>query len=183
MAARVSGCTDQNDPLTLNPIRVEIDMCPYSQALGLSVESMHGRGFMSLTDMDVRRAAMRMQTRRKELLHAISARFDRRGGRIVVGLSNGLDLGIPVSLAQGLVGAKATDLAKIEISPTGLGLHWPRLDADLYLPALLEGVFGTRRWMAEALGKAGGQSTSVVKRKASRANGKLGGRPRKVAHA
>jgi hypothetical protein len=136
---------------------------------------------MSLTDNDVRRAEKRMQVRLKGQPRATSARFDRRGARIVVGLSNGLDLGVPVNLAQGLAGAKASDLADIEISPTGLGLHWPRLDADLYLPTLMEGVFGTRRWMAQRLGRSGGSSTSLAKRKAARANGKLGGRPSKVA--
>ena len=79
---------------------------------------------------------------------AISARYDRHGARIVVTLSNGLDLGVPVRLVQGLAGAKASDLAAVEITPTGLGLHWPKLDADLYLPSLLQGLFGTRRWTA-----------------------------------
>jgi len=84
---------------------------------------------------------------------------------------------------QGLADAKVQDLADIEISPTGFGLHWPRLDVDLYLPALFEGIFGTRRWMAHLMGKAGGRSTSTAKRKAARVNGKLGGRPRKFASA
>jgi len=114
---------------------------------------------------------------------ATSARYDRRAARIVVALSNGLEIGVPVDLAQGLAGATAADLSEIEISPTGLGLHWPRLDADLYLPALLVGVFGTRRWMAQAMGREGGRSNSSAKRAAARANGRLGGRPRKTAHA
>jgi hypothetical protein len=138
---------------------------------------------MGLTDIDVRRAERRMQARMKGSPYATSARFDRRGARIVIGLSNGLELGVPVDLAQGLAAAKAADLSAVEISPTGLGLHWPRLDADLYLPALMEGVFGTRRWMAQQLGKSGGSSTSLAKRKAARANGKLGGRPRKAIRA
>jgi Protein of unknown function (DUF2442) len=136
---------------------------------------------MRLTDADVRAAEKRMQVRLRSQPHATSARYDRRGARIVVGLSNGLELGVPVDLAQGLAGAKPADLADIEISPTGLGLHWPRLDADLYLPALMEGIFGTRRWMARVMGKAGGRSTSSVKQAAARENGRLGGRPRKVA--
>lgn len=136
---------------------------------------------MSLTDADVRAAEKRMQARLKSQPHATSARYDRRGARIVVGLSNGLELGVPVDLAQGLAGARPADLADIEISPTGLGLHWPRLDADLYLPALMEGIFGTRRWMASVMGKVGGRSTSSAKRAAVRENGKLGGRPRKIA--
>lgn len=90
---------------------------------------------------------------------------------------------MPVDLAQGLAGARTADLADIEISPTGLGLHWPRLDADLYLPALMAGVFGTRRWMAQLMGKAGGHSTSTAKQQAARANGRLGGRPCKSVHA
>jgi hypothetical protein len=139
-----------------------------------------GRVSVSLTYTDVRQAQKRMRALLKETPHATSAYYDRRGARIVVGLSNGLQLGVPVKLAQGLAGAKSSDLSKIEISPTGLGLHWPRLDADLYLPALMEGVFGTRRWMAKVMGKAGGRSTSSAKQVAARANGKLGGRPRKA---
>jgi hypothetical protein len=34
----------------------------------------------------------------------------------------------------------------------------PRLDSNLYLPSLMESVFGTRRWMAEAMCKAGGRA-------------------------
>jgi hypothetical protein len=138
---------------------------------------------MSLTDADVREAEKRMQGRLKRQPRAKSAYYDRRGQRIVVVLSNGLELGVPVDFAQGLAGAKASDLAAIEISPTGLGLHWPRLDADLYLPALMEGMFGSRRWMARVMGSAGGHSTSSAKRAAARTNGRLGGRPRKVERA
>jgi hypothetical protein len=57
---------------------------------------------------------------------------------------------------------------------------FPKLDADLWLPALLEGVFGSRRWMAARLGARGGKAKSKAKARAARANGKLGGRPRKV---
>jgi hypothetical protein len=71
--------------------------------------------------------------------------------------------------------AKRSDLKVIEITPSGFGLHFPRLDVDLWLPGLLEGVFGTREWMASRLGARGGQA----KARAARVNGKLGGRPRK----
>ena len=138
---------------------------------------------MTLTNAEVRKAEKRMRARLKAGPRARAARYDRRSARIIVCLSNGLELGVPVELAQGLAGAKASDLSHIEITPTGLGLHWPRLDADLYLPALMEGVFGSRRWMARVLGKVGGRSTSSVKQAAARANGKLGGRPRKLEHA
>lgn len=137
---------------------------------------------MTLTDADVKKAEKRMQARMQAQPRAVSARYDRKGARVVVSLSNGLDIGVPVEMAEGLAGAKASQLVTIEITPTGLGLHWPKLAADLYLPALLQGLFGTRRWMASLLGKAGGRSTSAAKKVASRANGKRGGRPRKELH-
>lgn len=111
---------------------------------------------------------------------ALSARYDRRIGRVVIELSSGLEIAFKPHDAQGLEKSKLDDLAEIEISPSGLGLHFPLLDADLYLPALLDGFLGSRRWMASEMGKAGGQSTTVAKAAAARANGKLGGRPRKV---
>jgi hypothetical protein len=69
-------------------------------------------------------------------------------------------------------------VTKIKISPNGLGLHWPLLDADLYVPALIEGAFGSRRWMQQ-IGKLGGSSRSSINAKASRENGKCGGRPKR----
>lgn len=99
-------------------------------------------------------------------------------GRIRVELNNGCAFDFPVAQAQGLAGARATDLRTIEISASGLGLHWPTLDADLYVPDLVKGILGTRQWMTQ-IGAAGGKATTTAKATAARANGKLGGRPRK----
>jgi Protein of unknown function (DUF2442) len=111
---------------------------------------------------------------------AVAARYDRRSGQVVVGLSSGIAVMFSPQNAEGLEGAKPAQLGTIEISPSGLGLHFPKLDADLYLPALLAGWLGSRRWMAARMGERGGRARSDAKRAASRKNGKLGGRPRKV---
>ena len=111
---------------------------------------------------------------------AVAARYDRRTDRVIIDLSSRLSISFKPQDAQGLEQARPAQLAEIEISPSGLGLHFPRLDADLYLPSLLEGFLGSRRWMAAQLGKAGGQARSVAKAKAVRANGKLEGRPKKT---
>lgn len=140
---------------------------------------MSGGKSTKLTDGDVRRAEARMQERNRAGPRAIAARYDRPAERVIVTLSGGLELRFPPELAQGLAGARASDLQVIEISPTGMGLHWPKLDADLYVPALLGGVLGNRRWMAHLLGQAGGRATSAAKQAAARANGRRGGRPRK----
>ena len=127
-------------------------------------------------------ATARGARRRKAGPQAVAARYDRRRGRIVVSLSSGLELAFPPHVAEGLAGAAPAALERIEISPSGLGLHWPKLDADLYLPALLEGAFGSKRWMAAQLGAAGGRARSAAKASAARENGRRGGRPRKAAN-
>jgi hypothetical protein len=109
---------------------------------------------------------------------AVSATYDRRSARVVVRLSSGLDIGFSPHDAQGLETAKPAQLDPIEISPSGLGLHFPKIDADLYLPALLEGVFGSRRRMAARIREREGRSPTAAKSTAARRNG---GRPRKTA--
>ncbi|MDP1613455.1 MAG: DUF2442 domain-containing protein [Sulfuritalea sp.] len=111
---------------------------------------------------------------------ATAVRYDRRIGRLVIDLSSGIEIAFRPHDAQGLEHAKVSDLSEIEISPSGLGIHFPKLDADLYLPSLLEGFLGSRRWIAAQNGKIGGKATSDAKVAAARNNGKLGGRPRKA---
>ena len=79
---------------------------------------------------------------------ATAARYDRRIGRLVIDLSSGLSIAFRPQDAQGLEPAKPEQLTRIEISPSGLGLHFPAIDADICLPGLLEGFLGSRRWMA-----------------------------------
>ena len=113
---------------------------------------------------------------------ARAARYDSRRRLIVVALEGGCEFAFPAALAEELADAPRSKLAKIKISPNGLGLHWPLLDADLYVPGLIEGAFGSGRWMQQ-IGKLGGLSRSASKAKASRENGKRGGRPKERAVA
>src|SRR5277367_88421 len=113
---------------------------------------------------------------------AQAARYDSPRGLIVITLEGGCEFSFPVALAEGLADAPRSKLRKIKISPNGLGLHWPLLDADLYVPGLIEGAFGSGRWMQQ-IGTLGGLSRSASKAKASRENGKRGGRPKERAAA
>lgn len=137
---------------------------------------------MAITERELEQAEKRMEAVR-EAGHAVSARYDRRQSRVVVALNTGVELAFPTRLAEGLADASPDSLAEIEISPAGLGLHWPRLDADLYVPALLQGVFGSKSWMARQLGAQGGRSRTIAKVAASRENSRKGGRPRQAAAA
>jgi hypothetical protein len=103
---------------------------------------------MEITDEMVREAEARFEARLRTTPTAAAAHYDRGRGRVVIRLTNGLEIMFPPRVAEGLAGASAAQLGVIEISPSGLGLHFPRLDADLYLPALLAGVFGSPAWSA-----------------------------------
>jgi hypothetical protein len=129
------------------------------------------------------RATARADRRRSAGYTATSARYDPQADRVFVSLNNGLDIAFSPRRVQGLEAAKTADLDIIEISPSGLGLHFPKIDADVYIPALLEGFFGSKQWMAARLGSRGGRSRTVAKAEASRTNGRLGGRPRKTMPA
>jgi hypothetical protein len=134
-------------------------------------------------DEQVERANRRAERLEASHPKALSARYDRGMGQIVVRLSSRLDVAFSPRDAEGLEGAAPEQLEPIEISPSGFGIHFPKLDADLYLPALLEGFLGSKRWMAGRLGATGGRSTSSAKAAAARRNGVAGGRPRKGARA
>ncbi len=82
---------------------------------------------MEVPEHEFEEAEKRMATLR-EAGHAVSARYDRNTSRVVVMLNTGVQLAFPTSLAEGLAGAPAERLADIEISPAGLGLHWPKVD-------------------------------------------------------
>jgi len=120
------------------------------------------------------RGEVRMRGPRAE-----SAHYDAGRNRIIVRLTTGVELGFAPRDVEGLRHASADDLKVIEVEAFGLGIHFPKLDADLYAPALLQGVLGSKQWLAAQLGAAGGRTRSAAKAAASRENGKRGGRPRR----
>ncbi len=86
---------------------------------------------------------------------------------------SGIEVAFLPHVAEGLQEAKPADL-DVRSSPSGLGLHFPKLDTDIYLPALLEGLLGSQHWWQQ-----GGRVKSAAKAAAARENGRLGGHPRK----
>jgi hypothetical protein len=131
--------------------------------------------------VEVEVANRRASSLRASTPYATSARYDRKADRVILSLNTNLEIMFSPKNAQGLEDAKSSELNPIEVSPSGFGIHFPKLDADLYVPALLEGFLGSRRWMAARLGAEGGRARTKAKVSASRANGALGGRPRKKA--
>ncbi len=97
---------------------------------------------------------------------------------LYIALSNGRRLFLPIEDLQGLEGASDEQLANCKVEGLGTGINFPDLDADFHVPALIGGVYGTRRWMSK-IGAKGGAVSSEAKKQAARANGAKGGRPKK----
>lgn len=132
------------------------------------------------SDEEIDRAITRAAALRDEpRVVKVEYRPGRGLNLLVLSLSDGHRHVIPVEDVEGLQAATREQIGDVEILGGGTGLHWPALDLDLYVPSLLRGVYGTRCWMAE-MGRRGGAVSSAAKRKASRANGLKGGRPKKA---
>src|SRR4051794_39656314 len=68
--------------------------------------------------------------------------FDPKRREIVLRLKNGSPFSVAIGLIPGLRDASDKDLSKVEITPSSEGLHWPTLDEDLSIPALVCGNYG-----------------------------------------
>jgi hypothetical protein len=136
-----------------------------------------------VSDADLKRAEQAGEAMLASEPRASAARYDAATGRVVVDLVNGCEYAFPARLVQDLQGASAADLADVRVDGLGFNLRFPALDVDLYVPALVAGIFGTRAWMTRELARIAGRATSPAKASAARANGAKGGRPRKVGRS
>jgi hypothetical protein len=109
--------------------------------------SEFGRQFVVATRQGDRRLAEQPVANR--------VRYDRRTRKIVIELSNGCTLLVPPELAEGLSGARVSDLAAVKILGPGTSIEWPKLDVQLSVSGLLGGVFGTAAWMGGQRAKVG----------------------------
>ena len=100
------------------------------------------------SDAQIDAALERGRAARLHEPRAAAARYDGQLGRVIVELTNGCTFAFPPRLAQGLEAATDDQLARVEVLGAGHALHWETLDADLSLPGLLAGLFGTAAHMA-----------------------------------
>lgn len=104
--------------------------------------------------------------------------YDAQAREVVISLPGQMKLSFPPYTVQGLDIATEEDLRSIELVDDGCGLRIERIDVDISIPGLLQGLRGSPKWMAAHLGRAGGSALTQRKAEAARENGKKGGRPR-----
>lgn len=131
------------------------------------------------TDEDIEKALAESAAAPEEpFVSAVS--LENLGGymTIMLKMSDGSVHGIPKSKLEGLANVADEVASNVEITEDGFGVRWPDLDLDMYVPPLLQGIYGTKTWMS-SLGRHGGRVRSEAKGRAARENGLKGGRPHK----
>ena len=93
-------------------------------------------------------AANRAGAARRARGVAVSVRYFSTARRLAIELSTGATLTIPVDLVEGLAGQPDAALADVMLGPGGRGLRFRQIDADVSVAGLMDGVFGSPRWMA-----------------------------------
>lgn len=69
---------------------------------------------------------------------AKAVRYDAQRIRLVIELVSGATLDIPLPMTERLSSASERERGTMELAPFGLGVHWPLVDEDLYVPSLVD---------------------------------------------
>ena len=69
---------------------------------------------------------------------AVAVRYLRVRDRVEIDLASGWSVQVPRSFSARLAEASLADCERVELVDAGLGLHWPAIDEDWYVPAVIE---------------------------------------------
>lgn len=69
---------------------------------------------------------------------AKNVRYDPERVRLIIELVSGALLDIPLPNTVRLSNASERERGTMRLTPFGLGIHWPLIDEDLYVPRLVE---------------------------------------------
>jgi Protein of unknown function (DUF2442) len=71
---------------------------------------------------------------------AVAARYLPERDRVEIDLASGWSVQVPRTFSVRLAQASAQECERIELVDSGLGLHWPAIDEDWYVPAVIEAL-------------------------------------------
>ena len=127
-------------------------------------------------DRQVRSARVRGEHSLKHSPRAVSAKYEN--GTVTVDLSSGWCFSFDPRKYKGF--KNATDDQLAEVRPLGFGfvLEWEEIDQHLGVGPLILDLLG-ENFLKSEIARRNGSVKSEKKKTASRANGKLGGRPKK----
>lgn len=139
--------------------------------------------FQPPTAEEIRAARARGKEALKQEPHAASVVFDSRTRRFHVELTTGSTFSFAVEALREMEGASDEQLATVRVVGVGSTLEWPSLDQHISVAGLILDLFGGEEWkkaLRTAVNRQVSRSGSEARAKASRENGRKGGRPRKA---
>ena len=105
-------------------------------------------------DLELAAAVRRGVSEHRERPTPLAVRYDRASGKVVVSFADGASFAIPARELQDLETASDEDLADVSLLGE-TGLHWEKLDVDFSIDGLMQGRFGTARFMARRQERSG----------------------------
>ena len=71
---------------------------------------------------------------------AVAVRYLPLRDRVEIDLASGWSVQVPRSFSARLAKASTQDCGRVEFADSGLSLHWPALDEDWYVPAVIQAL-------------------------------------------
>jgi hypothetical protein len=100
-----------------------------------------------ITEKEHELAEQRGRELYEKVPHAVDAVYSTALRRVLILLSNGLEISLRQDDYKWMRGASANDLSTIELNVDGLELFFPELDEGFWIPDLLEHLLEVRRFL------------------------------------
>lgn len=103
----------------------------------------------AVTDAEIDSALLRARQFEKYDRKAVKVTYSKATDSLRIALSDGATYTVPRTLIQGIATAEEKDLRHVQILNGGSGILWPTLKVAHYVPGLLQGVYGSEKWMTK----------------------------------
>ena len=131
-----------------------------------------------LTEEMLDAAIKRGEARQASSLHAVSVSFEKPS--LVIRFEDGSGVLLPVNQYPEFDGFEAGDYEGLTVGFAGTALCHEGKDLDVSIAGMISASPSLMKMAASVVASRNGRQSSAAKSEAARANGKKGGRPRKV---
>ena len=100
-----------------------------------------------ISDKEFEQAEQRGREMQENVPHAVEAMYVPSIQRVLIQLSNGLEISILQDRYATLRNANTTDLSSIELNAGGFEIYFPKLDEGFWVPDLLGDLLGVRSFL------------------------------------
>ena len=96
-------------------------------------------------------AVKRGRETRENVPHAVEATYVPSIRRLLILLSDGLEISLRQEDYRTFRNASPTDLETIELNAGGFEVYFPKIDEGFWIPDLLEHLLGVRKFLSKAV--------------------------------